>query len=135
MIHSCGRKRLPFKRADVILIVCSLMVAVLLFCAGLIFSAAGSEGLKVRAYSDGILCLDESITAELRTVLAYPDGGENTVVIHEGRVYVESADCPGHDCVNMGMISKAGEEIICLPHRLVIRIEGPDDGKVDVMVR
>ena len=41
-----------------------------------------------------------------------------------------SADCHNHDCVNHRPISKDGENIICLPHKIVIQIEKEkgDDG-------
>jgi hypothetical protein len=48
--------------------------------------------------------------------------GSNTVVVHEGRVFVEEADCPGGDCLRQGGISRPGQTIVCLPHRLVVEI-------------
>ena len=129
-----GRRKLPFKRADVILIICSLTVAAVLFVAGIISPAGRLTQLRVRAYRDGELCLDHAVTDELRTVLTGHEGGENVVVIHDNGVYIETADCPGQDCVKMGRITKAGEEIVCLPHRLVIRIEGGKAG-IDAVVR
>ena len=128
-----GRIKLPFKRADVYLIVCSLAVAAILFVMGIIVTAGGHNKLRVCAYRDGELCLDRDISDDVTTTLTGPDG-ENIVVIHDNSVYVESADCPGQDCVKMGKISKAGEEIVCLPHRLVIRIEG-DENVIDAVVR
>ena len=129
-----GRMKLPFKRADVILIVCSLAVAAALFVTGIVSAAETQTRLCVRAYLDGELCLDLAVSDDVRTAVTRPDGGENIVVIHDNAVYVESADCPGQDCVRMGKISKAGEEIICLPHRLVIRIEG-GEAALDAVVR
>ncbi|MBO4848014.1 MAG: NusG domain II-containing protein [Clostridia bacterium] len=52
------------------------------------------------------------------------DGHVNTLVIAGGRASVVSADCPDKLCVKQPAISRTGETIICLPHRLVIRIEG-----------
>lgn len=129
-----GRNKLPFKRADVILIVCSLAAAAVLFVMGIVFTAGGQTQLSVHAYLDGELRIDRALSDDERTVITAADGGENTVVIHDNCVYVESADCPGQDCVKMGRISKAGEEIVCLPHRLVIRIVGGEAG-IDAMVR
>ena len=34
------------------------------------------------------------------------------------------ANCGDHTCVRMGRISRAGEAIVCLPHRLVVEIVG-----------
>ena len=48
--------------------------------------------------------------------------GTNLVVVENGTVRVSEADCPNHDCVNQGAISKAGQQIVCLPHKLTIDI-------------
>ena len=40
---------------------------------------------------------------------------------------MDSADCPGHDCINQGAIGSAGEIIVCLPHKLIVSIEGGTD--------
>lgn len=52
--------------------------------------------------------------------------GTNTIVISDYRVYVKSADCHDLICVNQGTISHVGENIICLPHKLVITIVSED---------
>ncbi len=50
--------------------------------------------------------------------------GSNTVLVEHGAISVSSADCPDKICVNQGRLTQAGVPIICMPHRLVIRIEG-----------
>ncbi len=57
--------------------------------------------------------------------------GYNTVTIEAGEVYVSDADCSNHDCINQGKISKAGKQIICLPHKLWIEISS--DGSTSEM--
>ena len=46
----------------------------------------------------------------------------------ETEVWVEEADCPTQDCVHTGTITRAGQSIVCLPARIIIRLEG---GPVD----
>ena len=41
---------------------------------------------------------------------------------------VKKADCPTQDCVHTGTITRAGQSIVCLPARIIIRLEG---GTVD----
>ena len=54
--------------------------------------------------------------------------GENTVRVEPGRIRIVSADCPDKICVDTGWISDSAAPIVCLPHRLVIRLEeGPAD--------
>ena len=43
-------------------------------------------------------------------------------------VRVEEADCPTQDCVHTGTITRAGQSIVCLPARIILRLEG---GTVD----
>ena len=39
-------------------------------------------------------------------------------------VQVLNADCPTQDCVHTGIIKRGGQSIVCLPARIVIRLEG-----------
>lgn len=41
----------------------------------------------------------------------------------EGAQIVESR-CPGGDCLHTGAIHAAGEQIICLPNKLIVSLEG-----------
>ena len=61
------------------------------------------------------------------------DDGEysNIITIKNREVYMKSSDCPDQICVKQGMIKKQGESIICLPHKLVIRIASEEYPEVD----
>lgn len=37
---------------------------------------------------------------------------------------VALSDCPTQDCVHTGTITRSGQSIVCLPARIVIRLEG-----------
>lgn len=50
------------------------------------------------------------------------DLGTNLIEIKDGRVRVEEADCPNQDCVHQGWVDAAGEQIVCLPHKLTVDI-------------
>ena len=47
----------------------------------------------------------------------------NVVVISGGSVSVTEASCKNQVCVRHGSISRPGESIVCLPNRLIVRIE------------
>ena len=47
----------------------------------------------------------------------------NVVVISGGTVSVTEASCKNQVCVKHGVISRPGESIVCLPNRMVVRIE------------
>ena len=65
---------------------------------------------------------------EARTVRIEGEGGYNVLVIQGGQAWLEEADCPNQLCVKMGMIRYARESIVCLPHRLAVRIAGGGSG-------
>ena len=60
-----------------------------------------------------------------------PDGGFNELLLENGRVRVLSADCPGHDCVNMGVLRSPSAPLVCLPHRLIVRFAPRSSGTLD----
>ena len=79
--------------------------------------AAKSAVMKDSDSNEYVLDLSKDSTTVVSTEL-----GTNLVVVENGTVRVSEADCPNHDCVNQGAISKAGQQIVCLPHKLTIDI-------------
>lgn len=63
------------------------------------------------------------------------DGETNIVVIEDGAVYMESANCPDKICVNHSKIKYKGETIVCLPHRLVVEITEGEEQKADIVAQ
>ncbi|MBQ8170383.1 MAG: NusG domain II-containing protein [Oscillospiraceae bacterium] len=61
--------------------------------------------------------------------------GSNTVCIQNGAVAVTYADCPDKVCIHSGSISGGSVPIICLPHRLEIRIVSAEDDSADVQIK
>lgn len=54
----------------------------------------------------------------------------------ENGVRVAESDCPTQDCVRTGAIFRSGQSIVCLPARIIIRLEGgaPDPNGVDAVL-
>lgn len=59
------------------------------------------------------------------------DKGYNIIWVHDGGIEIEEADCPDQICVNTGHINKPGQMIVCLPHKLIITIEGGEGRDID----
>ena len=55
------------------------------------------------------------------------DGGENTILVQPGRICVSAADCPDQVCVRQGWLSNQATPVVCLPHRLILRVRGSSD--------
>ena len=62
-----------------------------------------------------------------QTIEISSEKGQNTIVIRDDAVHMEEADCPDGYCIYRGDISRTGETIVCLPHRLVVEIISEDD--------
>lgn len=61
--------------------------------------------------------------------------GKNTLLIKNNSIQMDSANCNDALCVKQGNISKVGQTIICLPHKLIIEIKGDElDSKDDLIL-
>ena len=61
--------------------------------------------------------------------------GKNTLLIKNNSIVMDSANCNDALCVKQGNISKVGQTIICLPHKLIIEIKGDElDSKDDLIL-
>jgi len=108
-------------RNDVIFIVVLLFVVSAL---GLCFYLFRGEGDSVVVTVDGKefgrYSLTEDITVEIRTGAQNEE--LNLLVIKDGQAYVETATCPDGICAGHKPISREGESIVCLPHKVVITV-------------
>ncbi len=115
-------KRNPFKlcRNDIILAAAWAAAAIFLFVF-LIIARGKSNGDQIVIRIDGneyarySLNMDEIIEID-------NEHGKNTIVIENGAVRMEYADCPDGYCISKGTISTNGDTIVCLPHRLVVEV-------------
>ena len=103
------------KKRDIILALVLILLGIV--CYGVIRLS------QVIIYEDqkeiGRYDLNTDTTKEIQTAK-----GMNILEIKNGMAYVTEADCPDQVCIRMGKISKTGENIVCLPHKLVIQVEG-----------
>ena len=122
-------KMSPKRRNDIIL----FAVIIILAIAGLfILNFSRAEGNSVIILIDGVETARYSINSDMEKVIETPNGS-NTLVIKSGKVSVKDADCPDLVCEKHREISKDGETIVCLPHKLVIEISEQTDN-LDVVV-
>lgn len=52
------------------------------------------------------------------------DNSGEVIRVEKGRIRFLSADCPDNLCVKSGWLSKKGDTAVCLPNRVLIKIEG-----------
>ena len=109
-----------------------LLVLLLSAGAALWLGGHSASGMVANIYQDG-LCIASfdllQITGtEITTVEC--DVGTNVIQIEPGRICVLEADCPDQVCVRAGWLTGSAAPIVCLPHRLVIRLEETEAGDV-----
>lgn len=49
-------------------------------------------------------------------------GGFNRLVIKKGKASITDADCPDKLCVHQASISHNGESLVCLPHKVIVKV-------------
>ena len=114
------RKKAAPKRGDLYLIVGCLLAALVCCCLWFLLRQDGGtviveqNGQETARYA----------LSEDRTVRIEGEGGYNLLVIEGGEVYLSEADCPTQLCMKTGKIRYAGQSIVCLPHKLAVRIAG-----------
>ena len=60
--------------------------------------------------------------------ISTPNGGENRLWVQEDLVFMDEANCPDQTCVKQGVIKDGTVPIVCLPHKVIVRIEGGESG-------
>lgn len=101
-----------------------LLAGSLLLLAGVLFFLfrPGGQGAWVVVTADGTETARYPLHEE-RTV-RLGDADYNILQIAGGTAAVTEANCGDHTCVRTGAISREGERIVCVPHKLIIQIEG-----------
>ena len=110
-----------------------LLAAVLLLLGGalaLFLWLTRQAGGTVTVQIDGEIVLELPLSEDRSLVLGEGEH-TNTLVIRDGTARVTEASCPDKICVGHGAIQYAGESIVCLPHKLVITVQGGAGSGVD----
>ena len=119
-------------RNDIILIMSIMIVSVLGMVA---VSLSHRTGDRVFVYVDGVLTGEYPLSEDALIDISGYDDGVNTLRILDGEAYMEEASCPDKLCIHQGKAYKAGQSIVCLPNRVVIKITGKDDSEYDAITR
>lgn len=58
------------------------------------------------------------------------------IVVENGRIRFEQADCPDQICVNTGWISRPGQVSVCVPAGVILKITGDSgDEETDIFLK
>lgn len=115
------------KKKDIFLIVGILLTAGL----GYLLIGRNVQGSQVVITLDGEVYGTYSLQQDQRLDVK-SEAGHNVVVIENGEVFIEDADCPDRYCVKQGRTSSESKSLICLPHKLVVEVRGQEDKDADL---
>lgn len=125
------------KKMDIVIIAVLLILS---FTPHLIFFKTSQKGSK-NNYAiikvDGKIHkkIDLSKVKKSEKVNLNLPNGKNTLLVENNSIEMKSANCNDALCVKQGNISKVGQTIICLPHKLIIEIKGDElDSKDDLIL-
>ena len=136
------------RKADIILFVVLVVIGLAASAALTLSHSEAGSGAKVIIESGGDLYARYPLAEDRTVVVPSPkqkgidapaadpvdDASAqydyyNVVVISNSTVSVTEASCKNQVCVKHDAISRSGESIVCLPNRLVVRIEsGSEEG-------
>ncbi|MBO6000079.1 MAG: NusG domain II-containing protein [Lachnospiraceae bacterium] len=121
-----------------------LYFALIIVCliAGAVLSIRGTGGRDGRSaagtlevYVNGSLYGEYETRTQRDILINAYNGTANTVHIDNGSITMSSASCRNQLCVKHAPIRYGGEEIICLPDRVVLRLSAPDKEGYDALSR
>ena len=114
------------KRLDIPVI----LLAVLIGAAGILFSLRSTEGDTVQVltpFGEYLYPLKKDSRVTVKGYL-----GNYVIEIRSGRVHAVESNCPLQACIKRGWISMSGDSIVCIPNRIIVRIESREQ-KVDAV--
>ena len=113
-----------------------ILLAVLLLAAAgawLLLRPASGRGGWVVITQDGRETGRYPLSQNRTVLIGEEDGAYNLLEIKDGAAAVTDANCGDHTCVRTGAVSRSGQSIICLPHKVVVTVSGGAADGVDAV--
>lgn len=128
------RRKHPLSTHTWILLLAILFLAMV--SLALLFHLSNAQRTIACIYEDGTLTrqIDLSQIKETQEFTLAVDGRENTIRVRPGGICMAAANCPDQTCVHQGWLESGITPIVCLPHRIVIRLESDRTDAFDVIV-
>ena len=125
------------KKKDVIIIAAALVLALGLY--GISQIAGGKSATTVVVTVDGKEVLRRPLAVEDTYEIKQDDGSINVIAVEGGAVYMKEANCRDGLCMAQGKMKNAAKTIVCLPHKMVVQMEGDsaadDQDELDVIIQ
>lgn len=124
------------KRRDMLIIAIVLALALSLFAFSRM--SLGGAMSSVVVTIGGREVLRKPLAVEDTYEIRQEDGSVNVIAVENGAVYMKEANCRDGLCMAQGRMRNGAKTIVCLPHQLVVRLDGesagPGDDGLDVII-
>lgn len=113
------------KKGDIVII---LLTVILAFFLSNIFVKDKASFNELQIIQDGKIIERYAVDKNLSKTVNITNGDfKNIIEIKDGKIRMISANCPDKLCVKSHEISKNGEMIVCLPHRLYVKLVNAEE--------
>ncbi len=113
-------EKIPFiKRKDLVIILIVLLVGII----GLLAPVLINKGGKCTIALDGQVVYEAYLSAEEDGVFTLAQAPNFEFEIKNNQIRILHSPCHDKICVNTGFIGRQGQSIVCLPYKLVVKIE------------
>ncbi|MGE5455603.1 MAG: NusG domain II-containing protein [Ignavibacteriales bacterium] len=119
-------------KKDTTLIVIVLAISIIIIFGYKLFEKDGVKNALVYYKDNLILTIDLTIK-EKKAYYVNGYNGKVKILAGNGRVMVDEENSPLHLCSKQGYISKSYETIVCLPNKVIIKIDNIDE--LDAIVK
>lgn len=122
------------KKNDLILIGSILIIAITILIGQHFWQKSNTGNAPMVVVTiDGQETMRLPLNQDYSTTIQLGEDQYNELVIKSGKASISEASCPDKICVHHRDIKYQGETIVCLPHKLVISIEGGEASEVDAI--
>lgn len=108
------------KRNDILLVAGILLIALL--TTGIYHLIYHESGDMLQVSVNGTVTKSFPLDSDISYTIVTANGGENVLEIKDGAARITKANCPDKLCVHQKKISHQGENLVCLPHKVVVTI-------------
>ena len=110
------------KKRDIVIILLALAGAAALYLVSQLSLGGAAADVVVRI--NGQEALRKPLAVDGSYEVAQPNGAVNVLTVEKGAAFVSEANCRDGLCISQGKMKNGAKTIVCLPHHLVVTIEG-----------
>ncbi len=113
---------IKLKFADICIMLAVVLAAIVIFA----FASGGEAptACVIEINGEEFARYDLPALTEEKVIQIDNEYGKNTIIIDKNGAAVTHSNCADKYEVNAGKITSSGQSLICLPHRLTVRLEG-----------